>query len=186
MKIIKGLIGAIMAMALALSAVAASAQTPPAPTTWTWNLTGQDTGHGTFTTAGDGSSWTDILTWGGVFDGFAIGGLLPTNADPANWAVDDKIKNGGGYFTNGGVLFSVPGLNVNGGHNVNIFTDNGSLVVGTGTYAGGYHLGTGTFTATPVPEPELASLMLAGLAAVGLSARRRKVAGDQRQLALVA
>jgi hypothetical protein len=30
------------------------------------------------------------------------------------------------------------------------------------------------FTATPVPEPETVLLMLAGLGAIGLSARRRR------------
>jgi hypothetical protein len=163
------LTSALMALALAFATGTAMAQS-----TWTWNLSGSDTGSGTFTTTGDGSSWTDITSWTGTFDGYAIGGLLSTGADTGNWSVDNQFKNDGSWFSNGGVLFSVLGLNVNGGSNVNLFTDGGNLISGTGTNAGGYHLGQASLSVTAVPEPASMPLMIAGIGALGLMFRQRE------------
>lgn len=147
----------------------------PSPTTWSWTLTGVDSGHGTFTTIGDGTDKTKILSFAGIFNGLAIGGLVPKKDDLANWMPDNKFKDRdtGRAFSSNGVLFSVPGLNINGGSNVNFYYDGRKFTVGTGTASGGYVTHRDTFSVTAVPEPETYAMFLAGIGALLFVGRRR-------------
>lgn len=88
--------------------------------------------------------------------------------------IGDTIFNSSDpWVSTNGLVFIIGGPNDNG---LNIWANSGSpggsytgFIAGDSNYEGG----TGTFTATPVPLPAAAWLLLSGLAGMGLMGRRR-------------
>ena len=140
--------------------------------TWVWSYTGVGvTASGTFTTAGAALVPEDILSISGLRNGVAITGLVPLDTD-TNFLYDNQFSAVGDHFTDGGMVFTVPGLP----SNVNVYFFNGSysdLIIDP---SGGAIETPITFAVSAVPEPATALALLTGLGVLGLRLRRRQPA----------
>jgi len=139
--------------------------------TWIWSYTGTGvTAAGTFTTAGAALVAEDILSISGTRNGVAITGLVPLDSDP-NFFYDNQFSAVGNHFTDGGMVFTVPGLP----SNVNVYFFEGTYV--DLIIDGDDPIETPiTFSVTAVPEPATALALLSGLGVLGLRFRRRRTA----------
>jgi len=167
-------------VAAALFAVGAmSAQSANADTLWNWSYSGTDiAASGTLTTSSvaDSLGFYQITGITGSRNGTAITGLYSTgSAIPGNepYALDNLLQLGStGQITVHGFGYSM----ANGSFANPYFADFLSPPAYSEVYTS-----QSTFTelpivfsAAPVPEPEIATLMLAGMGAVGFIARRRR------------
>jgi hypothetical protein len=156
---------------LAAALTLAGLGTAHADTTWSWSYTGVDvSAFGTFTTAGAALVPEDILSISGFRNGAAITGLVPLDTDP-NFLYDNQFSAVGDHFTDGGMLFSVAGLD----SNVNVYFFAGTYTDLTVGAAGAVETPI-TFAVSAVPEPATALALLTGLGVLGLRLRRRQQA----------
>ena len=133
------------------------------------------TASGSFTELGG-----DVVSITGMVGTDAITGLLgyagPAHISPGGAFSYDNRTYGGGTLSNGGILFSVAGDAP--GQEWNLWSDGGaSASLWSWAPDSGYKVAsssTMTIAFVPVPEPETYALMLAGLGAVGMLARRRR------------
>ena len=179
MKIQKLLAHSMLVMVVALAPLAAHADQ-----LWNWTYdsvpTAGDAGavavaSGTLTTAGTGSGFQEILSLTGVYNGVDILGLtaLGTNS---YFTYDNTISSDSPHFGTPGMMFTVAGSNDE--HNIWFTSDanNGAGLYQDGFFSNTYHITYGTFTltaATAVPELSIYLLLLAGLAVMGVAAKRR-------------
>jgi hypothetical protein len=137
--------------------------------TWAWSYSGAGvSASGTLTTAGAALVPEDILSITGFRNGAAITGLIPLDTDP-NFAYDNQFSSVGQFFTDGGMLFSVAGLD----SNVNVYFFTGSyqdlIVVGADAIETPI-----SFSVSAVPEPATALALLTGLGVLSLRLRARR------------
>lgn len=156
---------ACLAAALSLAGLG----TAHADQTWAWSYTGTGvSASGTFTTAGAALVPEDILSISGFRNGAAITGLVPLDTDP-NFAYDNQFTAGTPHFSDGGMVFSVAGLD----SNVNVYFFTGSyqdlVVVGADAIETPI-----TFSVSAVPEPATALALLTGLGVLSLRLRARR------------
>lgn len=111
----------------------------------------------------------DISYWGGSFN---LTGVLDPFLTTLN-GINTGLFNGATLEKSGVELFTWAPV----GFNLSRFTfsasnlDAGDYTLKFNLVAGGFY--TGSYTITPVPEPETNALILAGLAMIGLIARRK-------------
>lgn len=163
-----------LAIASALVAQHASAEI-----IWNWSYTGDNIiAAGTFTTSDikDPSDFYEITGITGARNGEAITALFPAgSAIPGNepFAVDNLIRVGAqGQLTGNGFGFST----ATGNHANPFFAD----FLPTPAYLEVFTTPSGlselpiTFSATPVPEPDVYALLLAGMGAFVFAAFKRR------------
>jgi hypothetical protein len=152
---------AITAVALVAAGTAGSAH---ASLLWDFSFTGGGyTATGTLTTDPESSGSYLITGITGTFDGYAITGLLPVNAD----ANDNLLYPGPGFLDAPGFAFTVapPGPSP-----IVIGAEGASFIVYAPDSAP-----SGNFTAAlAAPEPASMGLLGAGLAGLGALRRRRR------------
>jgi hypothetical protein len=132
---------------------------------------------GTLTTVGNASSFEEVIGITGTYNGHAITGIVPLLSDP-NFGYDNLFEyvGGVGHLSQPGIVFDVSGFT----HvNVGDGAPNGYYAlwfIGQYDFDGNLAFSAAPVFAPPVPEPATYSIMFAGLAALGLLARRpRKV-----------
>ena len=156
----------MLAGALSLAALGSA----HADQTWNWSYTGAGvSASGSFVTAGAALVAEDVLSITGTRNGVAITGLVPLDTDPV-FAYDNQFSAVGDHFTDGGLLFSVPGAP----SNVNLYFFGGDyfdLVVGAG---GAVETPVSFSVTAAVPEPATVLSLLAGLGLLGAVARTRR------------
>jgi hypothetical protein len=167
-------------LAAAIAALAVVAAPAHADQVWNWSYSaGGVTASGQWDTVGNASSPEDLQWITGTYSDAnitngTITGLVPLGTD-GYWIYDNKY-GGNPVLSNPGVLFDVN----NGQAHVNLFSENGGLVSGT-RWNGNYVLTsmpTTSLTVASVPEPTSGVLLVAGLGALGLTARRRRRATE--------
>ena len=172
----KTIVGLVAAVAGSLAFAAAPVQLD---TVWNWSYTGNGvSASGQWDTLGNASSPTSLQWITGTYSDASvtngtIDGLVPLGSDGA-WIYDNAF-GGAGVVSNPGVLFDVNG----GAVHVNLFSDGSSptgFLSGTNWNGGGYALTPVQLSVTAVPEPAIAALLLAGIGALGFTARRKRVA----------
>lgn len=133
---------------------------------WAFTYTGPGiNASGTFTTAGAAITAENILSITGSRNGVAITGLVPLGTDP-NFIYDNQFSATAPNFTDGGMLFSLAGGDVN--TNVYFF-ETGYFEVRDGTPEVEI-----SWSVTAVPEPATVLSMLAGLGMLGVYMRKAR------------
>jgi hypothetical protein len=148
------------------------------------------------TAASSGLEWIDISdgsllsfsfsiatpTWLRVVDAGYAGDSFNVQVIGANWATSDVPGGSVGSSPNVGVNFDAAWANPAYSHGAWLlstpgdYTVTGSLLHSVGLDGTPLNATVGAVMLTPVPEPAAWALMLAGLAAVGIAARRRRAA----------
>jgi hypothetical protein len=156
---------------LAAALTVAGLSSAQAATTWAWSYTGAGvSASGTFVTAGTALVPEDLLSITGTRNGVAITGLVPLDTDP-DFLYDNQFTIANPHFTDGGILFTVPGQP----SNVNVYFFEGSYVDLVVADSGAIETPI-NFSVSAVPEPATALALLTGLGVLGLRFRRRQTA----------
>lgn len=170
---------------MTFAAITATSAQASAALLWNWNYSGSGiTAGGTFTTVDtpDGLGFYLITGITGIRNGETITGLQPVGTPiPGNepFAVDNLVRIGANQLTGDGFGYSTSGGNYASPFFADFLPTPGYLEVFSAPplTPGFENLGPEDseleiiFSATPVPEPETALLMIAGLGVLGVIRR---------------